>query len=261
MILDKIVNHKKKKIEEEKKNISIDKLISQISNPSITRDFKQSIKGKNQLSIIAEVKRASPSKGIIREDFDPLAIAQCYEKNKVEAISVLTEEQFFQGHNQYLLDIKKTTTVPILRKDFMIDPYQIYQSKVLGADVILLIVSILSKKELTDFQDIAKKIGLQCLVEVHNQMELEMALSAEADIIGINNRDLKTFETTLKTTEKLMPFIPKDKVVISESGINTREDMAFLQGLGVDGVLIGESLMRAKSIDRKLMELRGEEVD
>lgn len=257
MILDKIVTYKKKKVEQEKKDITIDKLISQISNPSITRDFKQSIKEKNKLSIIAEVKKASPSKGIIKEDFNPLATALCYEKNKVEAISVLTEEQFFQGDNEYLKAIKKITTVPVLRKDFIIDSYQIYQSKVLGADVILLIVSILSQKELTDFQKIAKGIGLQCLVEVHNQIELERALEGEVDIIGINNRDLKTFKTTLKTTEKLMPLIPIDKVVISESGIHTREDMEFLQGLGVDGVLIGESLMRAKSIDEKLVELRG----
>ena len=257
MILDKIVTYKKKKIEEEKKNISMDKLIFQINNPSVTRDFKQSIKVENQLSIIAEVKKASPSKGIIKENFDPLAIAQCYEKNKVEAISVLTEDQFFQGDNQYLTDIKQISTVAILRKDFIIDPYQIYQSKVLGADVILLIVSILSKKELVDFKKISKEIGLQCLVEVHNKIELETALSAGADIIGINNRDLRTFKTTLETTEKLVPFIPKDKVIISESGIHTREDMKFLQGLGVDGVLIGESLMRAKSVDAKLIELRG----
>lgn len=257
MILDKIVAYKKKKIEEEKSAVPLGNIISQITNCNTTRDFKQSIRKNNKLSIIAEIKKASPSKGIIAKDFNPLFTAKCYEVNKVEAISVLTEDKFFQGQNQYLSDIKKITSIPLLRKDFIIDPYQIYQSKVLGAHVILLIVSILSKEELNEFQKLAKGIGLQCLVEVHNQAELEIALDAGVDVIGINNRDLKTFKTTLETTANLMAFIPKDQVVISESGIHTREDMEFLEGLGVDGVLIGESLMKAKFIDKKLIELRG----
>lgn len=257
MILDKIVAYKKKKVEEEKQLVPLGDILSQITNCHITRDFKQSIRGNNTLSIIAEVKKASPSKGIIREDFDPLFIAKCYEANKVEAISVLTEDQFFQGQNQYLSEIKNTSSIPLLRKDFIIDPYQIYQSKVLGANAILLIVSILSKDELKKFQIIAKGIGLQCLVEVHDRLELETVLGTGADIIGINNRNLKTFETNLETTAHLMAFIPKNQVVISESGIHTQEDMKFLETLGVDGVLIGESLMKSKSISKKLIELRG----
>ncbi|WZL74088.1 indole-3-glycerol phosphate synthase TrpC [Clostridiaceae bacterium 35-E11] len=261
MILEKIVAYKKKRLEEEKKIISFNKMISQIEKCDRTRNFKQSIKGKNGLSIIAEVKKASPSKGIIREDFHPISIAQCYEKNKVEAISVLTEEKFFQGKNQYVSEIRKLTSVPILRKDFIIDAYQIYQSKILGADAMLLIVGILSKKELVTFQRIAREIGLQCLVEVHDQLELDRTLDTGADIIGINNRNLKTFKTMIETTEKLIQFIPKDKVIISESGINTTKDMKFLKDLGVDGVLIGESLMRAKSISEKLITLRGHSID
>lgn len=257
MILDKIVAYKKKKLEKEKQFVSLDNILSQITSCNISRDFKQSIKENNRLSIIAEVKKASPSKGIIKNDFDPLFIAQSYESSQVEAISVLTEDKFFQGENQYLSEIKKITSVPLLRKDFIIDPYQIYQSKILGANAILLIVSILSKAELDGFQQIAKKIGLQCLVEVHDQLELERALDIGADIIGINNRNLNTFQTNLQTTQNLMPFIPKEQVVISESGIHTREDMELLESLGVDGVLIGESLMKAKSIDQKLIELRG----
>jgi len=257
MILDKIVACKNKKIQEEKQITPLGKIIAQINSSNITRNFKQSIKENNKLSIIAEVKKASPSKGIIKDDFDPLFIAKSYEANKVAAISVLTEDKFFQGQNQYLTQIKNASSIPLLRKDFIIDPYQIYQSKVLGADAILLIVSILSMEQLNSFQQIARGIGLQCLVEVHDQHELETALTVGADIIGINNRNLKTFQTTLETTESLMAFIPKDQLVISESGIHTREDMKFLENLGLDGVLIGESLMRAKSIHEKLIELRG----
>lgn len=261
MILDKIVDYKRKKLEEEKIITPFNKLVSQIEACNETRNFKKSIIENKDISIIAEVKKASPSKGIIREDFQPLAIAKEYEKNKVQAISVLTEDKFFQGKDEYLSQIKDITSVPILRKDFIIDPYQIYQARVLGADVILLIAAILTKKELMDFQSIAKEIGLQCLVEVHDEAELNIVLETEAEVIGINNRDLKTFKTTLETTEKLMSFIPKDRAVISESGINTRKDMEFLNNLGVQGVLIGESLMRAKSIDEKLRELRGRNLD
>lgn len=257
MILDKIVAYKKMKVEEEKKITSFDSLISQIEKCETTRNFEQSINTQNELSIIAEVKKASPSKGIIRKDFDPLSIAEIYDKNGVSAISVLTEDKFFLGKNQYLSDIRTITYVPVLRKDFIIDPYQIYQSKVLGADAILLIAAILTKKQLVSFHRIAEEIGLQCLVEVHGKFELETALDTDADIIGINNRNLKTFETALETTEKLIQFIPKDKTVISESGIKNKTDMKFLKDLGVGGVLIGEAFMRTKSIDEKLRELRG----
>lgn len=261
MILDKIVDYKRKKVEEEKIITPFNKLASQIEACNETRNFKKSIIENKDISIIAEVKKASPSKGVIREDFHPLAIAEEYEKNKVQAISVLTEDKFFQGKDEYLSQIKGITSIPILRKDFIIDPYQIYQARVLGADVILLIAAILTEKELIGFQSIAKELGLQCLVEVHDESELNMVLKTEAEVIGINNRDLKTFKTTLETTERLMSFIPKDKVVISESGINTRKDMEFLSNLGVQGVLIGESLMRAKAIDEKLRELRGRAID
>jgi len=257
MILDEIVAYKKKILEKEKKITSIDNIISQIEKSKMTRDFKESTSRQNELSIIAEVKKSSPSKGIIREDFNPLTIAKIYNKNEAAAISVLTEDKFFKGKNEYLSQIKNITSVPTLRKDFIIDPYQIFQSKALGADAVLLITAILSKNQLIDFQNIAGEIGLQCLVEVHDRFELETALDTGADIIGINNRDLKTFETDIRTTEKLIQFIPKDRTVISESGIKKRKDMKFLEDLGVDGVLIGECLMRSASIDEKFNELRG----
>lgn len=260
MILDEIVACKRKKLEEEKQQVSINYLLKGLKNYRPPKDFAGAMKKEGGLSIIAEVKKASPSKGIIRQDFHPLEIAEQYEINKVEAVSVLTEDKFFQGSPEYLHEISRKNSLPLLRKDFIIDPYQIYQSKLLGADVILLIAGILTSKQLAAFQNIAKEIGLYSLIEVHSLRELEMVLETEAKIIGINNRDLKTFKTSLETTEKLIKIIPKDKIVISESGIHERSDMVFLEGLGVDGVLIGEGLMRANSIGDKLRELRGETV-
>lgn len=258
MILDRIVKYKKIKVGEEKKVTSLDNILHSMEDCDKRRDFKESFKDKKSMGIIAEVKKASPSKGIIKESFNPTEIAKAYSLNNAQAISVLTEDRFFKGRRDYLNQVRRVTSAPLLRKDFIIDSYQIYQSKVLGADAILLIAAILSKKELIEFKRIAEDIGLQCLVEVHDRFQLEAALEAESEIIGINNRDLKTFKTSLATTENLIKYIPKSKIVISESGIDTRHDMEFLQSLGVKGVLIGESFMRAKSIDDKFKELRGE---
>jgi len=258
MILDEIICKKKKFIEIEKMVMPQKQLFSQIKDKRNPLDLKEAIKNKKGLSIIAEVKRASPSKGILREDFNPLEIAKIYQQSKVEAISVLTEEFFFQGSHKYLSQIREKTNIPLLRKDFIIDAYQIYQSKVLGADGILLIVAALDRKELDLFQRIAKDIGLQCLVEIHDQEELEIALEVGSEIIGINNRNLKTFETTLETTVKLIEKIPRGKTIISESGIHGREQIQYLESLGIDGVLVGEAFMRANSIEEKIRELRGE---
>lgn len=257
MILDKIALLRRKKVEIEKSIISIEDLKKQITNVD-TRDFKRAIERKGRLNIIGEVKKASPSKGIIREDFDPIAIGRVYDENQIDAISVLTEEEFFLGKGEYLSLIKKETKVPILRKDFIIDLYQVYQSKVLGADSILLIAALLTKKELVEFQKVAKDINLQCLVEVHNLKELEKVLKTQVEIIGVNNRNLNTFEVKIETTEKLIHHIPKDMVVVSESGISKRKDIEYLESIGVDGVLIGESFMNSESIEYKIKELRGE---
>ncbi|AOY75809.1 indole-3-glycerol phosphate synthase TrpC [Clostridium formicaceticum] len=257
MILDKIVDYKKKRVEEEKQQLPLGKLMEELSCIHPPRNFKKLLSKENQLAIIAEIKKASPSKGVIRENFDPVEIAVCYEESKVEAVSVLTEDKFFQGNNAYLKQVRSITSCPLLRKDFIIEDYQIYQSKLLGADAILLIAAILTKQQLVDFQKIAQEVGLYCLLEVHNAEELEKVLEAEGEIIGINNRNLKTFKTTLKTTEKLMTSIPKDKVIVSESGIHTRQDMKFLQALGVNAVLIGEGFMVADDIGKKIREFRG----
>ncbi len=258
MILQKIVDRKKIQLEDEMSNISVRDLQDQIKNLNQAGEvsFYDSIKNYKGISIISEVKKASPSKGIIKEDFDPVKIAKEYSNNGVQAISVLTEKFFFQGDDRYLAEIRDEINTPLLRKDFIIDQKQIYQAKLLGANAILLIVSILSNDQIIEFQNLAKSLKMDSLVEVHNKEELDRAIHCDAKIIGINNRDLKTFHVDIKTTEFLMKEIPKDKIIISESGIESVNDMSYLDELGVDGVLIGETLMRAPSIGEKINELR-----
>ncbi|HOV27433.1 MAG TPA: indole-3-glycerol phosphate synthase TrpC [Pseudobacteroides sp.] len=258
MILQKIIDAKKLQLKEEMKHLGIEDWKQRLSAPGIhkTIDFYNAVKREGNVSIIAEVKKASPSKGIIKEDFDPLKIAKEYYASDVQALSVLTEKNFFQGADEYLVEIRQSIPLPILRKDFIIDSWQIYQARFLGADAILLIVSVLTDDELKKFQDVAGILGMQCIVEVHDKEETLRAIDAGARIIGINNRNLKTFDVDLKTTEKLMNYIPKDKAVVSESGIKSREDMLYLKELGVDAVLIGETFMRAPSINDKINEIR-----
>ena len=258
MILDKIVEHKKIQLHNEMRHITIEGWKQKVKEPGMHRplDFYNAIKRNGEISIIAEVKKASPSKGLIRENFDPADIGRQYCKADVQAISVLTEKEFFLGDDENLLKVRQVAPVPILRKDFIIDLWQVYQSRCLGADAILLITSILTADMLNKMMIVANILGMQCLVEVHNESELEMALEAGTKIIGINNRDLKTFEVDLAVTDRLINRIPHDRVVVSESGIKTADDMKFLKNLGVDAVLIGEILMKAASIQEKIDELR-----
>ncbi|KNY25282.1 indole-3-glycerol phosphate synthase TrpC [Pseudobacteroides cellulosolvens] len=258
MILQKIVDAKKLQLKEEMRQIGIDGWKQRLSRPGLhnTIDFYKAIKREGKVSIISEVKKASPSKGIIKEDFDPLEIAKEYYTSEVQALSVLTEKNFFHGSDEYLCKIRQSIPLPILRKDFIIDLWQIYQARFLGADAILLIVSILSDDELKKFQAVASILGMQCIVEVHDKEETLRAIDSGAKIIGINNRNLKTFDVDLKTTEILMNCIPHDKAVVSESGIKSREDMVYLKEIGVDAVLIGETFMRAPSIKDKINEIR-----
>lgn len=259
MILDKIVEQKRIQLESDKKELPLETIKYMIKNLSTypVRSFKQALIRENDIAIIGEIKKASPSKGIIREKFNPCKLANCYEKAGVQALSVLTEKNFFQGKDEYLSDIRRISSIPILRKDFIIDPWQIYQSRVLGADAILLIVGILSQEELVKFHIIAEMLGMDCLVEVHDQKELERALEANVEIIGINNRNLKDFTVSLKTTEKLMEYIPEGKIVVGESGIQSPQDIDYMKSLGVNALLIGESFMRSEDIGAKLQELKG----
>ncbi|MEW5758471.1 MAG: indole-3-glycerol phosphate synthase TrpC [Candidatus Omnitrophota bacterium] len=240
--LNKILKKKKEEIALLKKRFTLDELKRNLGKEKPL--FKKAI-AKKGLNIIAEVKKASPSKGIIIKDFNHKKIALVYKKLGAAAISVLTEKDFFKGNVGYLRDVKDISGLPVLRKDFIIDEYQIYESKLFSADAVLLITEILALDKLKKFIKIAKDVGLDVLVEVHTKRDLNKALKSGAEIIGINNRDLKTFKVDLCTTEKLIKFIPRDKIIISESGISTKKDLDYLRKLGVNVVLVGEAFLRA----------------
>ena len=261
MILDTIVAHKRIELADDKQRMPFDTLKRKIQDLPPTRDFCAALSPPNCVHLIAEVKKKSPSKGIIREDFNPVEIARTYAANSASAISVLTDREFFAGELAYLSAIREAVTLPLLRKDFTIDPYHIYQARLVGADAVLLIVSILTSTQLRDFIEIARSLGLASLVEVHTEEELEVALTGGAEIVGINNRDLKTFHTDIATTFRLKDSIPTDTVVVSESGINTHEDVMKLKEAGINAILVGESLMRSPDIGTKVRELLENESD
>ena len=252
MILDTIIAHKRKELATEQVQVPLTALESQVKNLPPTRDFRGAITGRDTVKLIAEVKKKSPSKGIIREDFHPVSIAETYVENGAAAISVLTDKHFFAGELAYLRAIREVVDVPLLRKDFTIDVYHIYQARVAGADAVLLIVAALTAVELRTFIDVAASLSLACLVEVHTREELAIALDVDAQIIGINNRDLRTFHTDIATTFQLREAIPADRVVVSESGIYSREDVIQLQEAGIAAMLVGESLMRSPDIGEQV---------
>ena len=257
MILDQIVKDSLEELENRKRSLPLAELKRVALEQSPPLDFASALCG-DQVQLIAEVKKASPSRGVIRPDFDPVAIAQTYTRNGASAISVLTETKYFQGSLNHLKDVRNALgnkRPPLLRKDFITDPYQIYESRTYGADSLLLIVAILNLQKLKTLLELSHELGMNCLVEVHNEAEVEIALRSGAKIIGINNRDLKTFTVDLATTERLRPLIPKDKIVVSESGIKNRHDMDKMRQWGVDAVLIGESLISAPDIAAKMKEL------
>ena len=257
MILDQIVKDNLEELEARKHSLPLAELKRVVQEQPPPLDFTSALCG-DQLRLIAEVKKASPSRGIIRPDFDPVEIARIYDSNGVSAISVLTESKYFQGSLNHLKDIRNALgdkRPPLLRKDFITDPYQIYESRAYGADSLLLIVAILSPRKLEELLGLSHELDMSCLVEVHNEIELEITLRSKAKIIGINNRDLKTFTVDITITERLRPLIPKDKIVVSESGIKNRRDTEKLRQWGVDAVLIGESLMSASDITAKIKEL------
>jgi len=257
MILDDIIAYKKEELAETKRRVALVEIKNKAADAGPVRGFGKALSTVDGIGLIAEVKKASPSKGVIREDFDPVAIAKTYEESGASCLSVLTEQKFFQGKLEYLGMIRRAVKLPLLRKDFIIDEYQIYEARVAGADAILLIAACLEKKRIEDFLGMAAGLGLDVLVEAHTYKELDKALHAGAVLVGINNRDLSTFNVTVQTTLDLMKDIPEDRTVVSESGIKTREDVLMLQKAGVDAILVGESLMREKDIGRKVKELLG----
>ena len=255
--LDKILSTKIEVVKKQKSLLNIDEIKSRLDVILPSKGFISSIKERNDkglISVIAEIKKASPSKGIIREDFSPKEIAKQYESNGATCLSILTDEEFFQGSLDYLKSIRDEVNIPLLRKDFIVDEYQIYQSKLYGADCILLIVSALSDSQLLEYKNIAEELGLDILVEIHNQEELERIMPMEFPLIGINNRNLSTFEVDLEVTKKLSSLI-KDKLVVTESGIQTKEDIDKIISYEVLNFLVGESFMRADDPGKELKKL------
>ena len=267
MILDRILQDKKLEVERLHIDTPPEYLVDIALQMDPPLDFRAALRApgpksevrnpKSEIALVAEVKKASPSKGLIRPDFDPVAIARRYEETGASAISVLTDEKHFQGRLEYLTQIREAVGIPLLRKDFIIDRMQVYEARAAGADAILLIVAALSLGQLHDLLGAARDLGMAALVEVHTESELCTAVSVGADIIGINNRDLQTFETRLETTLELASRVPPDRVLVSESGINTRADVERLMAAGVDAILVGESLMREEDPGSKVKELLG----
>ena len=260
MILDDIIKYKKEAVARNKAQFSIDYLRKKIDRVPKTRDFTAAVStkgGPDSIRIIAEIKRASPSKGILKQPFYPFEIARIYQLNGAAALSVLTEEKYFMGHLDFIPPMKTNLRLPVLRKDFIFEEYQVVESRAYGADALLLIAAILDKETLRGLIELIASLDMAALVEVHDEAELNTAVEAGARIIGINNRDLKTFETDINTTVKLAPLVPKDRIIVTESGISTFEDIMILKKAGASAFLIGEALLREEDSGGKLKELMG----
>lgn len=261
MILDSLADFARVRVEQLKLNkplAEIQKLA--LALPAADFIFEKALKSSD-IKIIAEIKKASPSKGLISADFKPIVQAQAYDKAGVAAISVLTEPKYFLGSDEYLKAVKRVVSVPVLRKDFTVDAYQLYEAKIMGADAVLLICALLDVKTIKSYLEICDVLGMSALVETHNAREIKMALDAGARVIGVNNRNLKDFTVDINNSVNLRKLVPADKIFISESGMKTREDIARLEEAGVNAVLIGETLMRSSNIKKMLDELRGKDYD
>ena len=256
-ILKKIVSRKHEEIDEGIKRVPLERMIELASNADQTRGFYNALQSKvkqKQSGIIAEIKKASPSKGVLREIFDPVEIAKSYESGGASCLSILTDRDFFQGDSLFLIKARAAVSIPVIRKDFIVDPYQVYESRAMGADCILLIVSCLKDSELKSLNQLASSLGMDTLVEVHDRDELYRALKLKLPMIGINNRNLKNFEVSLQTTIDLLSDIDDDKLVITESGITSKTDVELMHNHNVFGFLIGEAFMRDSNPGQKLKE-------
>ncbi|MBT9148710.1 MAG: Indole-3-glycerol phosphate synthase [Dehalococcoidia bacterium] len=254
MILDEIVASTKKLIANRKSRVSIAEMAQAARDQTPPRDFAAALGGSN-IRLIAEVKRASPSKGLLAPNIAAAALARTYEKAGAAAISVLTETEYFRGSLADLEAVRTAVSLPILHKDFVLDPYQVYEARAHGADAVLLIVAILSPGELQNLLKTTHSLGMVALVEVHDREDLEQALAVDPKIIGINNRSLADFSLSLETTVELRPLVPGGKIIVSESGIHTRDDVKTLEDIGVDAILVGEALVRSADPARKIREL------
>ncbi len=258
-ILTEILTYKQEELSSAKSAVSLSDLKARVRDADPAISFKNALKreGRGPLKLIAELKKASPSKGLIREDFNPTQIISIYEQKDVAAISVLTESRYFSGSLSYLKKARKKSTKPLLRKDFIFDEYQLYESRANCADAVLLIAAALEKSQMSDLYELAKELSLDCLVEVHNWQELDRALYCDADIIGINNRDLNTLNISLDISLNLLKDIPVDRVTVSESGITSRADVEALEATSVNAILVGTTIMRSRDIGATIDELMG----
>ena len=247
-ILKKILARKVEEVAERRSRVTLTELVAQVTNLPPTRGFAAALESTisdGRAAVIAEVKKASPSQGVIRADFDPATIARSYEIGGASCLSVLTDADFFQGSEAFLQQARAACDLPVLRKDFTIDPYQVYEARVIGADAILLIVAALDDSSLLEMALIAAELDLDVLVEVHDEAELERALEIPAPLIGVNNRNLRTFEVSLETTLRLCEQVPPNRLLVAESGIHTRRDVECLRSAGVSAFLVGEAFMRS----------------
>ena len=256
-VLEHIIAHKRVEIEEAKRLRPVELLQQQLAAAPRVRDFHGALLAKKPMGLIAEIKKASPSAGLIREDFDPVAIAQIYESHQAACISVLTDEHFFGGHLDFLTAVRQAVSLPVLRKDFLLDCYQVLEARVAGADCILLIAECLDNCRLRDLFFYASELGMQSLIEIYEPDNLEPVLKLEPDLLGINNRNLKTFVTDLEHSIRLSELVPPKTLLISESGIHSRDDVARLQNAGIRAILVGETLMGTPDIGKKLDQLLG----
>ena len=259
-ILAEIYQHKLIEVRERKKKLRLEEICKKIkcSEALQPKDFAAALQEKilqNKIALICEIKKASPSKGVIRQNFNPEEIARAYENAGAACLSVLTDQKYFQGADEYLMQARAVTALPILRKDFMVDSYQIYEAKMLGADCILLIVAMLDDSKLQELEQCAINLGLSVLIEVHNEEELQRALKLKSKLIGINNRNLKTLEVDLRTSLKLAPLVPTDYILVGESGIKTRDDIKLLQDANINAFLIGEHFMSQNDIGEAVRNL------
>lgn len=257
MFLDRIVATKHKEVAALAERFSLAEAEKQIAYMPACRGFIRALTEgrKRQMGLIAEVKKASPSKGLIREDFHPVTLAKAYEEARTDCLSVLTDTDYFQGSNEYLQQVRAAVEVPILRKDFTIDYRHIYEARLIGADAVLLIAAILTTEQMREYLQLSRDLGLDALVEVHDEEELSRVLELDAQLIGINNRNLKTFVTDLQTTERLVGMIPQGKTIVSESGISRPEEIAYLSSVGAEAVLIGEHFMRQPIVGKAVEDL------
>lgn len=259
-ILKKILQRKREEIAERSRQVSLAQLKRQALSASAVRGFAAAISSKLQQGkpgIIAEIKKASPSKGVMRENFDPVAIAKSYQQHGAACLSILTDRDFFQGHEDYLQQARAATTLPVIRKDFIIDAYQVYEARAIDADCILLIVAALDDARLAELLALAGQLNMDVLMEVHDSKEMQRALNSGARLIGINNRNLRTFEVSLHTTLNMLDMVPADRLLVTESGILTPQDVSLMRNNNVHAFLVGEAFMKAPDPGEKLAELFG----